>query len=76
MIREYAFSGIRLVRRPVSILRRIVALTALRRQRRSLAHLDARLLDDIGLEWSEAQAEAARRLWDAPQHWFDRGGRY
>ncbi|MFC3059737.1 DUF1127 domain-containing protein [Paenirhodobacter populi] len=76
MIREYAFSGIRLVRRPVSILRRIVALRALRRQRLSLAQLDAHLLDDIGVEWSEAKAEAARRLWDAPQHWFDRGGRY
>lgn len=67
--------GVRLLRRPMSVLQRLSALVALRRSRRSLAQLDARLLDDVGLEWSQAQQEAARRLWDAPPHWFGSGSR-
>ena len=39
------------------------------RQRRALAQLDAHRLDDIGLTRAEAQAEAARPIWDAPAHW-------
>jgi uncharacterized protein YjiS (DUF1127 family) len=49
----------------------IVALDALYRNRRQLARLDLRLLEDAGLEWSEAQAEAARRSWDAPSTWYN-----
>ena len=44
-------------------------LITLRKQRRALLLLDARLLDDIGLTRSQALSEAARPLWDAPRHW-------
>jgi uncharacterized protein YjiS (DUF1127 family) len=54
-----------------SFWRWIVALDALYRNRRQLARLDLRLLEDAGLEWSEAQAEAARRSWDAPSTWYN-----
>lgn len=43
---------------------------SLQRQRRALARLDPRLLRDIGLTEDAARAEAARRFWDAPHHWF------
>lgn len=42
---------------------------AIRRQRRALGRLDARLLDDIGVTPAEAEAEARRPAWDAPRHW-------
>ena len=51
--------------------RQFEALDALYRNRRQLARLDLRLLEDAGLEWSEAQAEAARRSWDAPSTWYN-----
>lgn len=44
-------------------------LFAVWRQRRVLEDLDDRALEDIGLTRSEAQAEAARRFWDAPETW-------
>lgn len=40
------------------------------RQRRQLAKLDARALDDIGVTRAEADAEARRGLWSAPEHWL------
>ncbi|WP_422032915.1 DUF1127 domain-containing protein [Roseovarius sp.] len=43
---------------------------SLNRQRRALAQLDPRLLRDVGLTEDAARAEAARRFWDAPRHWF------
>jgi len=48
---------------------RIGQAIALRRSRRALAQLDDRLLRDIGLSRSEAEAELARSPWDAPPHW-------
>lgn len=47
-------------------LRRI---SALHRQRRALARLDAQMLADIGISREEARAEAERSLWDAPTTW-------
>jgi uncharacterized protein YjiS (DUF1127 family) len=42
---------------------------SMQRQRRKLARLDARALDDIGLTREQAEAEAARYIWDAPEFW-------
>ncbi len=39
------------------------------RQRRALAKMDAAQLVDLGLTRAEAQAEAQRPIWDAPNHW-------
>jgi uncharacterized protein YjiS (DUF1127 family) len=39
------------------------------KQRRDLAKLDDRALEDIGLSRAEAEREAKRPLWDAPRHW-------
>ncbi|WP_298261382.1 DUF1127 domain-containing protein [uncultured Litoreibacter sp.] len=39
------------------------------RQRRALAALDDTRLADIGLNRAEAEAEAARPVWDAPSYW-------
>ncbi|MEX0304108.1 MAG: DUF1127 domain-containing protein [Leisingera sp.] len=39
------------------------------RQRRQLAKLDARALEDIGVTRAEAEAEARRGVWSAPDHW-------
>ncbi|WP_170331735.1 DUF1127 domain-containing protein [Ruegeria arenilitoris] len=42
---------------------------SLHRQRRTLARLDARALEDIGITREQAEAEAARPIWDAPEFW-------
>ncbi|CUJ85652.1 hypothetical protein RUE5091_00369 [Ruegeria denitrificans] len=42
---------------------------SLRRQRCTLARLDARALEDIGITREQADAEAARPIWDAPEFW-------
>ncbi|MCX8955293.1 DUF1127 domain-containing protein [Ruegeria sp. NA] len=49
-----------------TIIRRAVSL---KRQRRQLARLDDRALQDIGVSRSEADAEASRFVWDAPEFW-------
>lgn len=49
-----------------TIIRRAVSL---KRQRRRLARLDDRALQDIGVSRSEADAEARRFVWDAPEFW-------
>ncbi|NGM45295.1 DUF1127 domain-containing protein [Rhodobacter sp. SGA-6-6] len=51
------------------LLARLLGMASLRRQRARLAALDDRMLRDIGLNRPEAEAEAARPAWDAPQHW-------
>lgn len=57
------------------LLRAILRTLRLCRTRRDLATLDDHILRDIGLTRAEAQAEAARRPWDAnwdaPNHWRD-----
>ena len=44
-------------------------LFAVWRQRRALEALDDRALEDIGVTRAEAETEAARRFWDAPESW-------
>ncbi|WP_421687114.1 DUF1127 domain-containing protein [Tritonibacter scottomollicae] len=52
-----------------SLLARLHAVVALRRQRRALASLSDTRLKDIGLSRSEVDAEVRRKPWDAPHHW-------
>ncbi|WP_299925606.1 DUF1127 domain-containing protein [uncultured Pelagimonas sp.] len=52
--------------RPLTVLRKWFATAE---QRHSLANLDAAALDDIGVSATQAQSEAARPFWDAPDHW-------
>lgn len=56
------------VSRP-SLWHRFIVALSLRRQRKALARLDDRLLDDVGLDRDAALAEAARPVWDVPRHW-------
>lgn len=51
------------------ILNRIAAWSAVARQRRQLAQLDADSLRDIGLTKDDVAKETARPFWDAPVHW-------
>ena len=55
--------------RPQHRLPGLRTLLALWTQRRALAQLDDRALADIGLTRAEAQAEAARPVWDVPATW-------
>jgi uncharacterized protein YjiS (DUF1127 family) len=56
-------------RTPLSFLRRLHRQAGMARSRRDLRRLDDHLLRDIGLTRHEAETEAARAPWDAPQHW-------
>lgn len=40
------------------------------RQRQALKRLDARALEDIGLNYRQARDEARRPVWDAPVNWL------
>jgi uncharacterized protein YjiS (DUF1127 family) len=53
----------------IAVFRAMAARMALRRTRHRLALLDDHLLRDIGISREAAQAEAARKGWDAPDHW-------
>lgn len=55
---------------PVSMLERVRLGLAARRQRAVLRDLDDAALADLGLTFSEAQAEAARPVWDVPANWL------
>lgn len=57
----------RVRRAPFKALARMFAVA---RQRRALADLDDHLLRDIGVSPEEARKEAARPMWDAPDHWL------
>ena len=48
---------------------RLRNLLNLARQRRALAKLDDHALNDIGITRTEAETEAGRPLWDAPDSW-------
>ena len=52
-------------------LARWATFRSIARSRRALAQLDNAQLNDIGLTRAEAEAEARRPAWDAPEHWFD-----
>ena len=45
------------------------SLFALARQRRALAQMDEARLRDVGLTRDEANTEARRVFWDAPDSW-------
>ncbi|WP_158966935.1 DUF1127 domain-containing protein [Chachezhania sediminis] len=47
----------------------LMYLSTVRRERDALSKLDARALEDVGLNADEAHAEASRSFWDAPAHW-------
>lgn len=53
----------------VSLLTRLNNAHALWRQRRALRSLDGAALCDIGVTRAQAEAEAKRPVWDAPQGW-------
>lgn len=53
----------------VSLLARLNNAHALWRQRRALRSLDGAALCDIGVTRAQAEAEAKRPVWDAPQNW-------
>ena len=48
---------------------RLLRMAEIYRQRRALAALDQHALDDIGVTRTQAQAEARRPVWDAPDTW-------
>lgn len=57
-------------RLPYLNLRRVLIRAGqLRRSRSALAQLDAHALRDIGLSGQDAQNEARRPVWDAPEFW-------
>lgn len=66
---EHAFSR-RLPRQPARLWNALSLMAAVARQRRALARLDDRALDDIGRSPDEARAEAARPVWDVPSQWL------
>ncbi|WP_264210275.1 DUF1127 domain-containing protein [Leisingera thetidis] len=53
----------------LSLLQRLRRHLSVRRQRNQLATLDDRALKDIGLTRTDAEAEARRGFWSAPDHW-------
>ncbi|WP_425052052.1 DUF1127 domain-containing protein [Psychromarinibacter sp. S121] len=52
-----------------SLLRTVLDLAALRRQRLELGRMDAHMLEDIGVSREQAASEASRPVWDAPGYW-------
>ncbi|MFC3118746.1 DUF1127 domain-containing protein [Jhaorihella thermophila] len=65
------FTDTRISRRPAltDLWSQVKRMIVVRQQRRALRKLDARALEDIGITRAEAEAEAARPLWDAPDTW-------
>lgn len=53
--------------RPSSLIGRVFSYLGLYASRQSLAQLDDKMLDDIGLTREEALREARR--WDVPANW-------
>ncbi len=56
--------------RPRGFWTRLASVGTLYRHRRALAEMPSYMLDDIGISRAEAMAEAAKPLWDVPQHWL------
>ncbi|MGC1488116.1 MAG: hypothetical protein WA784_10055 [Albidovulum sp.] len=59
----------RTIRAPRNPITAALRMLTLGRERRRLAALDPRLLDDIGVDRRTAEIEAARPVWDVPQTW-------
>lgn len=51
------------------LINRLTRRFDLWRQRRALGRLDEAALKDIGLTRREAETEARRPIWDAPESW-------
>ncbi len=51
------------------VIAALLRLSALHRQRRQLARLDAAALHDLGLSPGDVARELSRSPWDAPSHW-------
>ncbi|CUH64127.1 hypothetical protein TG4357_01092 [Thalassovita gelatinovora] len=56
--------------RTASFFTRLMQANALMRQRHALRMLDQAALDDMGLSRAQADAEARRPIWDAPNAWL------
>ena len=56
--------------RPTSLVARILTFLSINRERHHLNALDDHLLRDIGLTRDEAETEAKRSAWDAPERWL------
>ena len=54
---------------PISVLARLTNAHSVWRQRQKLKSLDDAALKDIGLTRDQAQTEAKRPFWDAPDNW-------
>ncbi len=50
----------------------LMSLLGLARQRRALAELDSKALNDIGLTREAALREAERPIWDVPTYWSNK----
>jgi uncharacterized protein YjiS (DUF1127 family) len=59
-----------------AILNRIRLFFDVWSERRALDRLDSRMLADIGLDCTQARAEAARTPWDVPTGRLNDGERY
>lgn len=53
-----------------SVIDRLVALQAIRTERRKLAEMDSDGLRDIGISRRQANMESRRPAWDAPARWL------
>ncbi|QPM90983.1 DUF1127 domain-containing protein [Pseudooceanicola algae] len=51
-------------------LSRLMMMIGIKRERQALGSLDPALLRDIGISPEDAQREARRPAWDAPNRWF------
>ncbi|WP_395543446.1 DUF1127 domain-containing protein [Neotabrizicola sp. sgz301269] len=55
----------------LSLFARFLAWRETARQKARLRLLDDRLLSDIGITRTMAEAETERSAWDSPAHWHD-----
>ena len=53
----------------MSVLARLRHFRAVWSQRQALKSLDSAVLRDIGVTRAQADAEAGRPIWDAPENW-------
>ncbi|MDG2230434.1 MAG: DUF1127 domain-containing protein [Paracoccaceae bacterium] len=53
-----------------TIIHNVLNRIKMQRSRHRLSQLDAKALRDIGLSQAEANREAQKPIWDAPNHWL------